>query len=61
MSEEEIFAAMRLILTATKLVPEPSGAVTLAASLYHAEEIGLDKIVVARSQWCSAVATWSRN
>jgi threonine dehydratase len=40
-SEEEIFAAMRLMLTATKLVPEPSGAVTLAAALYHAEEMGL--------------------
>jgi threonine dehydratase len=43
-SEEEILAAMRLMLTATKLVPEPSGAVTLAAALYHAEEIGLDKL-----------------
>ena len=43
-SEEEILAAMRLMLMATKLVPEPSGAVTLAAALYHAEEIGLDKI-----------------
>jgi threonine dehydratase len=42
-SEDEIFAAMRLMLTVTKLVPEPSGAVTLAAALFHAEEIGLDK------------------
>ena len=43
-SEDEIFAAMRLMLTVTKLVPEPSGAVTLAAArLYHAaEELGLD-------------------
>ena len=40
-SEEEILSAMRLMLTVTKLVPEPSGAVTLAAALYHAEEIGL--------------------
>jgi threonine dehydratase len=40
-SEEEIFAAMRLMLTVTKLVPEPSGAVTIAAALYHAEEMGL--------------------
>jgi threonine dehydratase len=35
---------MRLKLAATKLIPEPSGAVTLAAALYHAEEMGLDKI-----------------
>jgi len=43
-SEDEIFAAMRLMLTVTKLVPEPSGAVTLAAALFHAEEMGLDKV-----------------
>jgi threonine dehydratase len=38
-SEEEIFAAMRVILMATKLVAEPSGAVTLAAALFHAKEL----------------------
>jgi threonine dehydratase len=38
-SEEEIFAAMRVILSATKLVAEPSGAVTLAAALFHAHEL----------------------
>jgi threo-3-hydroxy-L-aspartate ammonia-lyase len=38
-SEEEILAAMRVILSVTKLVPEPSGAVTLAAALFHAEEL----------------------
>jgi threonine dehydratase len=43
-SEDEILAAMRLMLTVTKLVPEPSGAVTLAAALFHAEEMGLDKV-----------------
>ncbi len=43
-SEDEIIAAMRLMLTVTKLVPEPSGAVTLAAALFHAEAIGLDKV-----------------
>ena len=43
-SEDEIFAAMRLMLSATALVPEPSGAVTLAAALFHAEEMGLDKV-----------------
>ena len=40
-TEDEIFAAMRLMLTVTRLVPEPSGAVTLAAALYHAEKMGL--------------------
>jgi threonine dehydratase len=43
-TEDEIFAAMRVLLTATDLVPEPSGAVTLAAALFHAEEMGLDKV-----------------
>jgi len=38
-SEEEILAAMRVMLCATKLVPEPSGAVTLAAALFHAHEL----------------------
>ncbi len=39
-SEEEIFAAMKVMLAVTKLVPEPSGAVTLAAALFHAHELG---------------------
>ena len=38
-SEDEILAAMRVLLQATKLVPEPSGAVSLAAALYHANEL----------------------
>jgi threonine dehydratase len=38
-SEDEILSAMRVMLTATKLVPEPSGAVALAAALYHAREL----------------------
>ena len=38
-SEEEIVSAMRVMLAATKLVPEPSGAVALAAALYHAHEL----------------------
>src|SRR5260370_35144992 len=42
-SEDEILAAMRLMLTVTRLVPEPSGAATLAAGLFHAEEEGLEK------------------
>jgi threonine dehydratase len=43
-TEDEIFAAMRVMLAATDLVSEPSGAVTLAAALFHAEEMGLDKV-----------------
>src|SRR5438270_13048446 len=38
-TEEEILAAMRVMLGATKLVAEPSGAVTLAAALFHADEL----------------------
>ncbi len=38
-AEGEILSAMRVMLTATRLVPEPSGAVTLAAALYHAQEL----------------------
>jgi threonine dehydratase len=38
-SEDEILSAMRVMLAATKLVPEPSGAVALAAALYHAHEL----------------------
>jgi threonine dehydratase len=34
-SEEEILTAMRVMLMATEIVPEPSGAVTLAAALFH--------------------------
>lgn len=38
-SEEEIIAAIRVMLRATALVPEPSGAVSLAAALFHAAEL----------------------
>ncbi|MDE1177880.1 MAG: threonine/serine dehydratase [Edaphobacter sp.] len=38
-SEEEIYAALRVILAATNLVAEPSGAVSLAAALFHAHEL----------------------
>lgn len=44
-AEEEIFAAMRMILTATKLVAEPSGAVALAAALFHAQELPMARKV----------------
>jgi threonine dehydratase len=38
-TEKEIRAAMRAIVAATRLVPEPSGAVAVAALLFHAEEL----------------------
>jgi threonine dehydratase len=38
-TEAEIRAAMRAIVAATRLVPEPSGAVTTAALLFHATEL----------------------
>jgi len=38
-SEAEIRAAMRAIVAATRLIPEPSGAVATAALLFHAAEL----------------------
>lgn len=38
-SEDEILSAASVMLKATRLVPEPSGAVALAAALYHAHEL----------------------
>src|SRR3984885_6643346 len=38
-SEAEIRAAMRAIVAATRLVPEPSGAVATAALLFHGDEL----------------------
>jgi len=49
-SEDEILAAMRFLLRATKLVPEPSGAVTLAAALFHTDELSkAERVVVVLS------------
>ncbi|WP_263376817.1 threonine ammonia-lyase [Granulicella aggregans] len=49
-SEEEIFAATRFLLRSTKLVPEPSGAVTLAAALFHADALPkAERVVVIMS------------
>lgn len=49
-TEDEILSAMRTMLLATKLVPEPSGAVALAAVLYHAHELPrLRKVAVVLS------------
>ena len=38
-TEAEIRAAMRAIVAATRLVPEPSGAVATAALLFHGDEL----------------------
>jgi threonine dehydratase len=38
-TEAEIREAMRRIIFATRLVPEPSGAVTVAAALFHRAEL----------------------
>ncbi len=46
-SEEEIYAAMRFLLAATDIVPEPSGAVTVAAALFHSNELPSTDRVVA--------------
>ena len=49
-SEAEIRTATRLILAATEIVAEPSGAVTLAAALFHAAELPrADRIVAVLS------------
>src|SRR5262249_852517 len=46
-SEDEIRAAMRRIVMDARIVPEPSGAVTLAAWLFHSEELPSSKKAVA--------------
>jgi threonine dehydratase len=46
-TEAEIRAAMRAIVAATRLVPEPSGAVATAALLFHAAELPNYKKAVA--------------
>jgi len=46
-TEAEIRAAMRAIVTATHLVPEPSGAVATAALLFHADKLPAYKTAVA--------------
>jgi threonine dehydratase len=49
-SEDEIFEAMRAILGSTTMVAEPSGAVALAAALFHARELPqVKKMVVVMS------------
>ena len=46
-TEAEIRAAMRAIVAATRLVPEPSGAVATAAMLFHAAELPTYRRAVA--------------
>jgi len=46
-TEVEIRAAMRQILFATRLVPEPSGAVAVAAALFHREQLPSARETVA--------------
>jgi threonine dehydratase len=49
-SEDEILAAMRIMLAAAGLVAEPSGAVTLAAALFHHAELpSCDQMVAVLS------------
>jgi threonine dehydratase len=46
-TEAEVRAATRIILQATNIIAEPSGAVTLAAALFHAHELPAAKRIVA--------------
>jgi threonine dehydratase len=46
-TESEIRAAMRAILAATRLVPEPSGAVATAALLFHTDKLPEFRTAVA--------------
>ncbi len=46
-TEEEILDATRLLLLGSDIVPEPSGAVTLAAALFHASELPAARKIVA--------------
>jgi threonine dehydratase len=46
-AEDEIREALRIVLKATNIVAEPSGAVTLAAALFHADELPAARRVVA--------------
>ncbi|MGI4829024.1 MAG: threonine ammonia-lyase [Janthinobacterium lividum] len=46
-TEDEIRYATRLILAATDIVAEPSGAVTLAAALFHADQLPRTERIVA--------------
>ena len=46
-SEDEIKRAMRHLLFSARILAEPSGAVTTAAAMFHASEIGASGTTVA--------------
>jgi threonine dehydratase len=46
-TEDEIREALEIVLKATAIVAEPSGAVALAAALFHAQELPAARRVVA--------------
>jgi threonine dehydratase len=46
-TEEELRSALRILLTATSLTVEPSGAVALAGALFHAHELPPARKIVA--------------
>ena len=46
-TEEEILDATRVLLMASDIVPEPSGAVALAAALFHSDELPSAQKIVA--------------
>jgi threonine dehydratase len=46
-AEDEILRAMRLIITGARLMTEPSGAVTMAAWMFHAAELPSSRKTVA--------------
>lgn len=46
-TEAEIFETMRQMIFATRLVPEPSGAVALAAAIFHRDELPPSRQTVA--------------
>jgi len=58
-SDAAILAAMRLVLERTKLVVEPSGAVTVAAALEHGQRLG-DPLVAILSGGNLDWATWAQ-
>ncbi|MGI4755862.1 MAG: threonine ammonia-lyase [Janthinobacterium lividum] len=45
-TEEEILDATRVLLMSSDLVPEPSGAVTLAAALFHSDALPPAEMIV---------------
>ena len=58
-TEVEIAAAVRLAAERSRLVVEPSGALSSRRMTFHAEEIGLDRLDGASWPW-SAAATSTR-